>query len=836
MSFSFDKSSLLRPQKEKYLSAFLFSALAATLILLPQVLLGGGSLSFLESFYGEQLLIFQRCHNAIRNGEFFGMQALGGSSDYVGISAFSLLGSVFFWLTVPFKSSLVPYLFAPISVLKISFAAVTSYFYIRRFTRSPKSARLGALLYSLSSFSLLNFSVLGCFEAVILLPLLLLCLELLLTENRHIIFALILCLFAVSSPLYLVSAILFLTLYIVVRLGSKAIKLSFSLFVTLIFETLLGICLSAFIVLPLATSFAGLDFSSIPLGWDAFVHTNSKTYADIIIGMFLPSLSASNNVVPIWLPLWSSVGLLTFFANKKNHWIKRILGICLLICLVPILNHFFNLSFLNLYLPFSFMPILLICLATVILSEDSAAHFNFGYKWTFGLTLTLCLLIGLFPKIENGKLSFGLFRKNITATQLLNPTLKYWLVCAIAILGLLLLLPILKTLNKNQKAFYKSSTAFVCIIAVIYGNLIMLGNFSANKQYIAQDISLDKKGEYKVDFYGDSAVLPLGLTTLYPKGNIPASLKEFYEFLGIDKPSAEIPTDYYAVRNLFSVKYVLNPKNDKDFINQKTRETKMPHYKYLDTKADYYVYENQAFIPYGFSYDYMATFDFCKNLSGEQKARLMLKAIVLTDEQRQKYGSMFETLSKKQFSNIDKKEDSFIKDCEQLAKTSATVFSPHSSGFTAKVTRQKPTLVFFSLPYDKGWTATVNGQETKIEKVNGGLMAVKVSNGESVINFSYITPNLLLGLKITTLSAGILLIYIVIYLIWQIKHKPTPCYPEGEQLISRWQEDELREARASLDSHFEEVKRPSILDDSPENEIPTLNEDFKGGFKIDTDL
>ena len=64
----------------------------------------------------------------------------------------------------------------------------------------------------------------------------------------------------------------------------------------------------------------------------------------------------------------------------------------------------------------------------------------------------------------------------------------------------------------------------------------------------------------------------------------------------------------------------------------------MPDYKYLRTSGKYYVYENQNYIPYGFSYDYYMSYDFCDRYSKSNRSNLMLKAILLDDEQIEKYG------------------------------------------------------------------------------------------------------------------------------------------------------------------------------------------------------
>ena len=76
-------------------------------------------------------------------------------------------------------------------------------------------------------------------------------------------------------------------------------------------------------------------------------------------------------------------------------------------------------------------------------------------------------------------------------------------------------------------------------------------------------------------------------------------------------------------------------------------------------------------------------------------------------------------------------------------------FAYDNTGFTAIFTAEKERLVFFSVPYEKGWSAQVNGEDAEILQVNIGFMAVRVPAGESTIRFTYYTPGLNMGLAMT---------------------------------------------------------------------------------------
>ena len=68
-------------------------------------------------------------------------------------------------------------------------------------------------------------------------------------------------------------------------------------------------------------------------------------------------------------------------------------------------------------------------------------------------------------------------------------------------------------------------------------------------------------------------------------------------------------------------------------------------------------------------------------------------------------------------------------------------------------------LVFFSVPYDEGFTAKVDGQTAEIERVDGGLMAVFVPEGRHSIEFSYYPK----GLKACiVISAAAFLIFLAL--------------------------------------------------------------------------
>lgn len=71
--------------------------------------------------------------------------------------------------------------------------------------------------------------------------------------------------------------------------------------------------------------------------------------------------------------------------------------------------------------------------------------------------------------------------------------------------------------------------------------------------------------------------------------------------------------------------------------------------------------------------------------------------------------------------------------------------------------------MFFSVPYEDGWSATVNGEKAAIYKVNVGFMAVACQAGQDiVIRFDYMTPGLVYGVVITVGAVLLFVLYLVL--------------------------------------------------------------------------
>ena len=77
------------------------------------------------------------------------------------------------------------------------------------------------------------------------------------------------------------------------------------------------------------------------------------------------------------------------------------------------------------------------------------------------------------------------------------------------------------------------------------------------------------------------------------------------------------------------------------------------------------------------------------------------------------------------------------------------------NGLRGSISSQTGGWVFLSLPYDKGWSATVDGVAAELIRANSGFMAVRVEGGTHSIELSYATPWLKQGCLLSLAGAGV---------------------------------------------------------------------------------
>ena len=421
MTFSYAKKHLLLPVKERGLATFFIAMAVATAFFIPFIIFGDGYFIFYGDFNVQQIPFYQLCHDAIRSGEFGWNWYTDLGSNFIASYSFYTLGSPFFWLTIPFPNSFLPYLMGPLLILKFSFAALTSYYFIRRFTRTPFTAQIGALLYAFSGFSIYNIFFNHFHEAIIVFPLLLLSLELLVTENRRGTFALTVALCAVTNYFFFFGMVVFTIIYWFIRTISGAYKFRFSRFLLIIAEAVIGVLLAAFLLAPsLYILLDNTRVNDILIGWGGVLYGKEQIYLNIIEciffppdiparPVFFPGANVKWSSLGGWMPLFGMTAVLGFLHSKKKHWLSRVIRTCILMALVPFLNSAFYAFNDSYYARWFYMPILMMALATAVTMEDKTVDWKHGFFYSSLITAVIAAVVGLFPQKVDGKIVIGLY-------------------------------------------------------------------------------------------------------------------------------------------------------------------------------------------------------------------------------------------------------------------------------------------------------------------------------------------------------------------------------------------------------------------------------------------
>ena len=761
--------------KNNLLKVFVTAVVTSAVIFLPFLILDNGLFLFYGDYNVQQIPFYKLAHEAVRSGSIWWNWNTDLGANFIGSYSFYLLGSPFFWLTIPFPTDFVPYLMAPLFILKFGVSAVTSYAFIARFTKTKEYAVFGAMLYAFSGFSIYNIFFNHFNDVIALFPLMLIALEEFIVNNRKGVFALTVGLMAVLNYFFFAGQVVFIVIYFFARSTSQDFKYNLKKFLCLAFESLLGVALAAFLMLPSYLAIADNSRISGHLtGWNMLTYENVQRYLLIFESFFFPpDIPARPNFFPdsnanwssvaAFLPLVSMAGVIAFMLEKRRNFIKYIISICVFMAFIPFLNSAFYAFNNSYYARWFYMLILIMALASAIAFESvSSENLMRGLKRTAVVTGAFAV-IGIVPSMnDDGKLewfSMPPFPE------------RFWAYVAIAAVCLAATAVIIKFLLRKSYLPIVL-TCGVCIISVIYG-ILFIGTGKQHSYSYTQVVDMglnaefslpeSETGMYRIDVYDGMDNYPMfwKMPTIQAFHSIvPASVYEFYEGIGVERAVASRPeTSHRGLRALTSVKYQFA------FEGTDSEELYIPGFEYFDTQNGFDIYENKYYLPMGFVYDTYITQEDYDSLDEYDRENVMLKSVLLSEAQIRKYGNI---LTKTPYNEIGYMDDEeYLAECEKKSYNAISYFETNNDGFECRINIEDShdKLLFLSVPYDEGFTAYVNGQKTDIEKVNTGFCAVKVSSGENVIKFVYRTPGLYQGMIISAAALLILIVYILLFVL-----------------------------------------------------------------------
>ena len=794
----FIKPRLLTPREQshkKFWQAVGLCALTAAVFFLPFYILDGGFFHYAGDFNSQQISFYRYMNGFVKgagypNSTFAGAPrntfswATDLGSGVMNAYSFYLYGSPFFWLSVLLPQSWLPYMMVPLLVLKFGVAGGGAYLYLRRYVKNANYAVLGACLYALSGFAVYNVFFNHFVDVVALFPYLLWALDEAIYEDRHGLFAFWVAVNLLNNYFFFVGQVIFLCIYFVCKLTAKDFRLTARKFGHLLWESVLGVAMGCLLLFPAVLSLLQnprtIDLSS---GWGFLTYAKVQQYLAILLSWILPPDSPyltsvwSEGVIKwtsmtAYLPLCSLAGAMAYWRSHKADSKKRIVAVCAVCALVPVLNSAFYALNSSYYARWYYMPTLILAAMTVNALEDPDIDLDAparGIGWIMLATLVFAVVPVRDDTTETW--SFGVLK---------NPG-QFFVVLGFGLLGLMLYRVLCSKWRQDSRFAQRMTAAvlvFACAFTMVHIGIGKFGQWHTDSDLVEQDTNalLLKndlpEGDYRIDTYKihDNIGMWLDKSCLQYFGSTAApSILSFYPGLGVKRDVRSEPEiTNYALRGLLSVEYLITTPEQRESFESEADAG----WTYLADVDGYALYHNDNYVPMGFTYDYYVTEATYETSIKTLRSNLLMRALVLTDEDVAQYGQYLTELPDEMLEELY--YDSYTQDCADRRAHSCSVFQMNNAGFHAEIALDKANLVFFSVPYDDGFTAYVNGEKSDILQVDEGLMAVLCPAGASSIDFVYQAAGLSASRVVTAVAIPVWVVYAACFVRRKRRSTGTP--------------------------------------------------------------
>ena len=652
-------SNRIKPQKNGrfLLLTFLIALGSAAIVFVPFIIYNGGVFYYYGDFNVQEIPFYQMIHSQVRDGDIGWNHLTDLGTDTLASYSFYLMGSPFFWMTIPFPNEIVPNLIGPLLILKFACAAGAAYIYLQRYVNNKYIAVLGGLLYAFSGFSIYNVFFFHFHEPMIVFPLLLAAFDSFLYDKRRGLLAVAVFAACIVNYYFFVGQALFVLMYYLMLCFTKTYRFRIKEFLVLAFEVVVGFCATAFLLLPSVLGLMGNPrLDELPKNWDSLVYSKPQRYWLIVLSFLFPSdipaipvFTPESNCkwvsVAGWLPLLGVTGAIGYLQLKKRDWLKKFILLLILFAMIPVLNSMFQLLNSSIfYARWYYMLVLMFVLASLRAIEDREVDWPRAISWSTGLTVGATLFIGVMPKEvvnEDGTKDYSIGVQS-------SPE-RFWLYAMMAMLSITAFVLIYKKFW-HRRGFYVliiSGTLGVALVSslLIIGNGVFVsGTTDSIKSHIinARDkIDIDDLEEVRSDFYED--VDNTSMFWRVPSINcfqssVNTSIMQFYDKVGITRDVASRPNySAYGLRTLLSCKYFFDDmydSNNPDFdecFTDKDGNTKMPGWKYLKTCNGFKIYENENYVPMGFAYDSYITEEEFDRLRNTSRPEAILNAMAAAE-------------------------------------------------------------------------------------------------------------------------------------------------------------------------------------------------------------
>ncbi len=751
------------------LAALISFAVTATAIL-PVLVMNDGHFFLVGDYITQQIPFMKECRRVILSGTPFWSANTFLGANFIGTYSFYVYGSPFFWPLLLISEEHMTYALSVIFVLKHAVAAFTAGLWLSRHVRRESFVVIGSLMYAFSGFAIDSSFYYHFLDVVALFPLVLYFSDHVLEGKRKTALSLTAFFCAITNYYFFISTSLIFLFYLLFRIKYSDGKYRIKEAIGCVFSYGLGGLAAAVILIPsalclLETSKATNSYSAGISG----VFATFPQYIKFIEAVTLPSEGILNSGTGFSYFVYSSTAaFLPFFGasfyfislkrNDKN-WSSRLLRFFTVLTVVPLGNGMFSLFTNMSYTRWWYGFVLIMILESLRISDSMENNPNAENEFKKSMKLISAFAVvsvggpllvkALGAYVIGGPLS-EILPESITKyfsssgfTQPFDSTdLRY--LAVLVFLTLLSYVPLCLSVKK-QRIFTRRVIPAVALICLItYGTYLTseyITYFQRSPQVYSQEAekSVSQETQYSSRVQNIKSLANFSMISNEPGISTFHSFKshataEFARIAGYDigpMPDTKAYFSTPAVQAVLSVETV---------VSQDSSRTAAPYYVPMGYVYRYYVDDNCIF-----------TKNYEEN---NRRIELMTQACYLDEDTAKALSGVVEPLG----DNAADWKDA----CAENRKTACTDFVMDTSGFSGISEGERERLVYFSIPKESGWRAYVNGKETDIYAVNGGMMGVVVPAGRAEIEFEFMPLGLVAGAALSAVSFAAIGIYALI--------------------------------------------------------------------------
>lgn len=700
---------------------------------------------------------------------FLGDSFLGAYSYYTVFNPFA-------WFVILFPESMILYATFFATLLKMVAGTLGAMAYLRMFIKNEKYALIGGLLYTFSGFTLINTNFYFFQEVIGFFPVLLWGLEYLIQKNRNGVYVAVLALTSAMNFYFFVATVFLVIIYVVFRLDLLSLqgwRENWRIFCRIAFFSILGVGIASVALLPSFYAILGSDKARSSFGNSGRLFLYSLP--DLLERMRVLIAPIESNTYHAFYnsSSWCSVaahipvfGCLfgVYWCITKRDWLRKLLLVLTVFYVIPVLNSSFHLFTSAHYSRWLYGMVLWMILATVRSLESLDSQGKTLSKKYIVVYLTVAACLTLVPAAMGMLYRLGMLPETgITAAEsdyyIGNRGTFLMVVLAVGNNALLWYL-----IRKKRSA--NTVLTWICIVCAANYGLYNSLNYNVNYESHYEKTVLSKferdnsSFQYRIDYpqkihnYGLFYNIPA--VQNYNSMQNPNSTRFALETGMIQNPSTiflSVSQENREIQDaLLSVRY---------FVDYERMGEIPDGFRYCYTENNTDIYENENYIPMGFTYESYVLESFLENMEAGKRAEYLMEALVISacDEAavREILPEWTEPVRHKTLA--EKTQEHRMHAC--------SFFEGTSEGFTARIDLEKSNIVFFSVPMDDGWEIIVNGSKAQFIPVQYGLMGVFCQEGENTIEAYHKTKGVWEGTVIS----------IVFFLIWtgtriyQLSHK-----------------------------------------------------------------